>query len=379
MRNRPICIAVLGILCVIAFQCFTVEGRGGNWTMLFYAGSKLPTPPDLEGGMYQFPNSYGFDGQFYYYIARDFTDARGTRAYVDFPAMRWLRALIPGGAALLAFGNPDRVIFTYIGMVWGLCALGIWLSARICRDWGYPAAAGLCFLAIPAVLVSLERMMTDIALVVVVLALIHAMRRERPGWVYAALVFAPLARETGLALIGGWVLYQAWRREWKAAFLGCLTALPFVGWLLFVIAKFGSGGGFFLGAPFLGIVNRLLTPLVYDAPSLGLRVTAITDYIGAWGIAASFLLSIVLFARGERSLLIFCALAYTLGIAFFVKDDMWGEAYSYVRTGGPVALLVALIGAERRSWWLVAPMLLALPRILAQYGLVSWQALRGWL
>ncbi|MCL4784632.1 MAG: hypothetical protein KJZ70_16480 [Bryobacterales bacterium] len=58
---------------------------------------------------------------------------------------------------------------------------------------------------------------------------------------------------------------------------------------------------------------------------------------------------------------------------------MWGEAYSYVRTGGPVALMLALLGAERRCWWLVVPMLLALPRILFQYGLVSWAALRGWI
>lgn len=379
MRHSPVCIAILGILCVIAFQWFVVQGYGGNWTMLFYAGSAYPPPPALSGTMYQFPDSLGFDGQFYLYIAHDFTDAHGTRAYVDFPPMRWMRALVPGLAALLAFGDPGRVTFAYIGIIWAFCALGLWLSARICLDWGYPASAGLCFLGIPAVLVSLDRMMTDIALVVVLLGLIHAMQRKKPGWVYMALLFAPVARETGLALTGGWVLYRVWRREWKAAFYGCLTALPFLGWLAFVIWKFGSGGAFFLGAPFSGIAHRLLTPFIYATPSKGLLLAAVTDYLGAWGIAASFVLCIGLFVRGERSLPIFCAVVYTLAIACFTKEDMWGEAYSYVRTGGPVALLLALTGVERRRWWLAVPMLLALPRIALQYGVVSWVALRGWL
>ncbi len=379
MWNSPARVAVLGIAFVILFQWFVVQGMGGNWTMWFYSGSKYPPPPDLVGTMYQFPNSLGFDGQFYYYIARDFTNARDTSAYVDFPPMRWMRALIPGGAAALAFSNPDRVIYSYIGIVWGLCAFGIWLAARICLHWGYPPFAGLSFLAIPAVLVSLDRMMTDIALVVALLLFVYGMQREKPAWVYAALVLAPLARETGLALAGGWVLYQAWRREWKAALFGCLATVPFLGWITFVIAKFGSGGAFFLGSPFSGIVHRLLTPVIYDAPSAGLRLAAITDYIGILGVAASFVLAIVLFVRGERSVLMFCAIVYTLGIACFVKEDMWGEAYSYVRTGGPVALMLALLGAERRCWWLVAPMLLALPRIALQYGLVSWTALKGWI
>ncbi len=379
MRHSAIRVAILGILVVIAFQWFTVQGRGGNWTILFCSGDKLPPPPDVAGEMFQFPDSYGFDGQFYFYIARDITDARNTSAYVDFAAMRWLRVLVPGSAAILAFGNPDRVLFTYIGVMWGLCALGIWLSASICRHWGYPAFAGLGFLVIPAVLVSLDRMMTDLSLVVVLLALVYATLREKWGWVYLALALAPLARETGLALTGGWVLYQVWRRDWKMAFFGCLTALPFVGWAIYVTTKFEAGGEFFLGAPFSGVVHSLLTPMFYDVPTMGLKVAAIADYVGIWGIAASFALSIALFVRGERSLPIFCAVVYTLGIALFTKEDMWGEAYSYVRTGGPAALLLALIGVERRRWWLLAPMLLALPRIILQYGLVGWVSLRGWL
>src|SRR5690606_31990012 len=67
MRHSAIRVAILGILAVIAFQWFAVQGSGGNWTILFCSGEKLPPPPDVAGEMYQFPDSYGFDGQFYFY------------------------------------------------------------------------------------------------------------------------------------------------------------------------------------------------------------------------------------------------------------------------------------------------------------------------
>lgn len=379
MWNSPARTATLGIVCVILFQWLIVQGMGGDWTVLFCSGSKFPPPPDLAGKIYQFPDSYGFDGQFYYYIARDFTDARNTSAYVDFPAMRWLRMLLPGAAAALALGDPDRVTYTYIGLMWTLCALGIWLMASICRQWGYPPLAGLSFLAIPAVLVSLDRMMTDLALVVALVALLWAVSRDRRGWAYVVLALAPLARETGLTLNLGWALYQAWRRDWKAVLLGCVTVVPFIAWLATVLTKFDGGGASYLGVPFAGIVRSLFTPGVTEASSIGHRVVAALDYAGIWGIAASLVLTPVLWFRGERSILIFCALAYMTGISFFTKADMWSEAYSYVRTGGPVALCLALIGAERHCWWLLAPMAAALPRVVLQILLVSRGALYGWL
>ncbi|MCZ2152833.1 MAG: hypothetical protein LC114_02845 [Bryobacterales bacterium] len=379
MWNSPLRVAILGIVSVILFQCFFVGGMGGNWTILFYSGTRFSPPPDLTREMYQFRDSNGFDGQFYYYIARDFTNARNTSAYVDFPAMRWLRMLVPGLASMLALGNPGGVLVTYIALTWGLCALGIWLTASLCHAWGYPPLAGLAFLAIPAVFISLDRMMTDLTLVVAFVALAWSALPGHRRWAYAILVLAPLGRETGIALNGGWMLYQSWRRDWKTALLGGLTVLPFVAWFAFVFTKFHGSGGGYLGAPFSGIAHGLLTLDISAAPTWGHRVAAILDYLGVWGIAASFVLTPILFIRGERSPLMFCGLVYMAGISVFVKADMWSEAYSYARTGGPVALCLALIGAERRQWWLLAPIAAALPRILLQFLYVGRQAVVGWL
>ncbi len=377
MQFTPFRVALLGTILVIAFQIFVVQGFGGNWTVLFCSGEKYPPPPDLVGKVYQFPDSQGFDGQFYLYIARDFGDERGTRHFIDNPSLRWLRVLIPGLASFLSFGSPDRATFAYIAVVWLFCFGGIWIASALSESWGYPALLGIAFLAIPSVPVSLDRMMTDIALVVALLGLVLAVVKRSNTWVYLPLVLAPLARETGMALVGGWVLFHLWRRDWKAVILGALSTLPSLAWFVWVKVKFGGEAGFWFGAPFSGIFERLIEPGIYGNIKWDLMLAQATDYLGALGIGASFIIAIALLVRGERSLLIFCAVVYTLGIACFAKEDMWGEAYSYSRTGGPVAVMLALIGVEQRRWWLVAPMLLALPRIALQYGSVSLVAFRN--
>jgi hypothetical protein len=380
MHLTPIRVALLGLLSIVVFQWFLVQGHGGNWTMLFCAGDQVTPPPDVAPQMYRFANSWGFDGQYYYYIARDFTDARGTSAYIDNASMRWLRALVPGLASALAFGNPEWVLATYIGVMWGLAALGLWISGKLAEHWGYPAAVGFAFLLIPAVLVSLERMMTDISLVVLLLALLLALARQNTPVIYFTLMLVPLARETGIAITAGWVLWSLWKREWKPALYGAATALPFLVWFVYQAQRHPGAIGFWSnGAPFSGILQRLMTPVIYPTDGLGFKLAAVTDYLGAWGIAAAFAIAVLLLVRGERSLLVFAAVVYTLGISLFTKEDMWGEAYSYSRTGGPVAVMLALLGVEQRRWWLVVPMLLALPRIALQLGVVAWVAVKGLL
>ena len=113
-----------------------------------------------------------------------------------------------------------------------------------------------------------------------------------------------------------------------------------------------------------------------------MKLASALDYAGAVGVVLSFGIAIWLLLRGERDYLVFAAAVYTLGIAIFTKEDMWSEAYSYCRTGGPVAVMLALYGLAQRRLWLTIPMLLALPRIALQYmfvGNVTIHEIKVWL
>src|SRR5439155_705441 len=81
------------------------------------------SPPLVDG--------YGYDGQFYYYLARDPLLRGGAPTYLDAPGYRYQRILLPALSALLALGQPAWIGWTLLlTNLLGL-ALGIWAGLRI--------------------------------------------------------------------------------------------------------------------------------------------------------------------------------------------------------------------------------------------------------
>src|SRR5205807_1962513 len=65
--------AFLAVVLSFGCQALTVRYNfHGDWSALFYAGAIRPLPPAVEREhSYQIPNSYGWDGQFYHFVAHD--------------------------------------------------------------------------------------------------------------------------------------------------------------------------------------------------------------------------------------------------------------------------------------------------------------------
>ena len=63
--------ALLSVLLAWSWQCLTVHFNfGGNWTALYHAGVRRSIPPSLASeDVYRFPRTFGYDAQFYHYIA----------------------------------------------------------------------------------------------------------------------------------------------------------------------------------------------------------------------------------------------------------------------------------------------------------------------
>src|SRR5438067_9394654 len=105
---------ILSIFLCFAWQAFVVHGgRDGNWTSLFSTGSRYPVPPLLFPHTYVIPNSDGYDGQFYRYMAHDPLLSRGFTAYIDDARYRYARILILGIAYVLALGQDPAIDWTY--------------------------------------------------------------------------------------------------------------------------------------------------------------------------------------------------------------------------------------------------------------------------
>jgi hypothetical protein len=104
---KPLLFAVLAVMAVAGWQALTVHySFGGNWTALYYTGALFRgVPPALQPeNIYVFPNSVGYDGQVYHYLAHDPLLRRNFGPFLDDPRYRARRILVPGVAFLLAFG-----------------------------------------------------------------------------------------------------------------------------------------------------------------------------------------------------------------------------------------------------------------------------------
>ncbi|HSW48986.1 MAG TPA: hypothetical protein VLH09_02375, partial [Bryobacteraceae bacterium] len=230
--SRALTTGLFAVAVVFAWQAATVHfNYGGNWTALFCTGGEQRVPPLLAWErIYLFKGSTGYDGQFYHYQAHDPFLSKGLAGYVDAPRMRYRRMLVPTAAWLLA-GGQDRYVDTALFAVhWMFIFLGVYWVSRYIAPLGYHPAWGLCFLLLPATLISVDRMVIDLALASLT-AGFALYARDGPPWkLGVVLACAALARETGMLLLAGYCLYLISRRLWVRAIAFSLAGLPLMIW-----------------------------------------------------------------------------------------------------------------------------------------------------
>jgi hypothetical protein len=197
----------------------------------------------------------GYDGQFSYYMALDFTHAR---YYTDLPAYRYGRVLYPMVARAAALGDPARVPATMIAINWlalGGCtlALAAWLRRRSLTPW-LALLVGLY----PGLLLGVQRDLTEplaYALAAGGIYLFDYGGRRRLLW--AGLIFglAGLARQTTIvfplclaaATLTSGESATPFRDRARANFaraaaFGMLAIAPIVGYTAFLYVWLGAVG-----------------------------------------------------------------------------------------------------------------------------------------
>jgi FtsH-binding integral membrane protein len=363
---KPIAAAVVALAIAVTWLGLTVHYNDrDNWTALFYTGAQSTIPPQLGNeDVFQVPNSTGYDGQYYHYIAHDPFFRHGIQKYVDNPQMRYRRILIPALAYLLAAGNEDYVDSLYILVMLAFVGAGAyWLSRyAVLHDASY--WIGLAFLLVPAVLVSLDRMTVDLALAALAIAFVlYAERAEWPK-VYAVLTAAALVRETGLLFILAACIWNR-RRAWKFA----LCAAPFFAWELFVRANTGGSDQTVLATfvPFSAIVQRTLHPVQFAMISRWLAVAAALDYLALLGVWVALGICAFLLWKRQFDLLAISALLFAAFSGLLGAPQIWADAYAFGRTLTPLFIWLALRSVAYRQYWAVVPVAMVIPRIIFQF------------
>ncbi len=155
--------------------------------------------------------------------------ARGYFCYVDNPSYRYSRILVPALAYLLTAGQDRRIDAACLGVNLVFLFLGSYWTAQIAQRWGWSPWTGLLFLAVPAAIVSIDRLTIDLAMVALCIGYI-ALRPLSVGW-FTLLAAGALCRETGFLPIAAACIGRLRAREYRNAAVAALMAAPGVVWI----------------------------------------------------------------------------------------------------------------------------------------------------
>lgn len=362
-----------------AWVCLTVRyNYQGNWSALFMTGGNIGAPggPDFRN-TYVFAGSYGYDGQFYRIMAHDPGLRRGL--FIDSPRLRYRRILVPALAYALALGNPWRIDGAYIAVVLGFLFLGSYWMARWAVRHERSPAWGLAFAALPATLVSLDRMTTDAALAALCCAWAVYAADRAAGWPSTAvLVFLPFARETGLLLSAASALREASARQFWRAALVLATAIPYLAWCGFAAARTPPEITNWLHYPPLAGIAAAFLNGPGEPPRLPLRAIVVAlHYAALCGIVLGIGLCVVLWWRNRGDRLAIAALLFALLAVQIGNADIWAHVFGFGRIFSPLLLLLSMhaIGARRPIF--LMPLMLTVPRAVCQFAPQALGIIRG--
>jgi hypothetical protein len=256
LRFRPWMLATL--LCALYVVLVLARNDGDPLSLVTLGTRFSQLAPD---------GTEGYDGQFNYYIARDPSTAA---AYIDVPAYRFQRILLPALGYALSFGQASLIpwLFLFISLV--SLAVGTALLERLLVEHGMSRWYALVYALSIGIFGSVRLSLSEP--LAYALALGGILLANRSRWWLAAGLFAlaALAKETTLLIPAGYGLYLLSRRAVPTALLfGGISLLPFLVWQLILRAQLGafgigSGGAMATGfelIPFAGVARILA-----DAP-----------------------------------------------------------------------------------------------------------------
>lgn len=187
----------------------------------------------------------GYDGQFYYQIARDPLHAA---QFLDQPAYRYQRIVYPLLVAALSVGQASLIPYMLLLVNFVSVVLGTELVARLLiknklSPW-FSLAFGLYFGQAASFLCDLTEPLTYFLVCLGLLLLL----RKRPTWAATIWGLAVLSRETAILFPLGYIIVYLYQGRWQdVSRLVLLSIVPAAAWYFIVGLHFHTNG--LAGAP----------------------------------------------------------------------------------------------------------------------------------
>ncbi len=290
----------------------------------------------------------GYDGQFVYYLARDLNPG-DVLPYLDVPAYRYQRILLPILARSISFGNT--LLLPWVLGVLGILAhtAGTWVVAELMVHWDvsrwYALVYGLWAGFVLAVRLDLPE---PLAYALIAGAFgSYIKRRYWLSWILCAL--ALFTKEVAILFVLAFLIVSLLRKEWinllGLTLIGLLPYALFQVWLWRVFGQPGIASGGTMATPFeiipfMGLFRigayspfYLLAMLVVFGPAV-----ILPSVWGVWAAARKWF-------SGDVGLVIFALMSNAL-IMFFLPFSTYRETGGLLRFASGLVLAVLLYAAR---------------------------------
>ncbi|MBZ0275309.1 MAG: hypothetical protein K8I60_04155 [Anaerolineae bacterium] len=341
---------LLAVILCLLYVSVVILGHQGDTLALVTIGTRFSDGIPAEQG-----GTEGYDGQFVYYIARDPSTAA---AFIDVPAYRFQRILLPIAARLLAFGQASLIPWALLVINLAALAVGTYLLERLLIAQGVSRWYALTYGLTIGVFGSVRLSLPEPLAYALVLAGITLAGRHQWGWSAVVFALAALAKETALFFVAGYALVLLLQKQWRGMVLFTgIAAVPFIVWQIILkqtMGSFGMGSGGALATsfeviPFAGVA-RIITDSPPDA-RLGLLVIFSAILIPFVLFPAIWALWRCLrdFRRGDMRLPVTALLLVNALIMPFVPFSTYREPLGILRFIVGLQTAVILYAAARRD------------------------------
>ena len=182
----------------------------------------------------------GYDGQFFYQIARDPLHAA---PFIDHPAYRYQRIIYPLLVAILSLGQAILIPYMLLLVSFVSIVLGTEILARLLIKQGlspwYSLAFGLYFGQATAFIFDLTEPLTYFLICLGLFLLI----KKRPTVAAVCMGLAVLSRETAVLFPLGYILLYLYQKRWQDALrFFLLSVVPAIVWYIIVGLLFHTSG-----------------------------------------------------------------------------------------------------------------------------------------
>ena len=303
--------ALASLAIIFLMACVVVLRAGGDPLELARLGT-IYSQQDPGG-------SEGYDGQFVYYIARD-PVPQHVQSFLDAPAYRYQRILLPIAARVISVGDIDVIPWTIPLLVLISQFIGTWIVGDLLLRWGmspwYAMTYGLWVGFTLSVRLDLPE---PLAYALIAGALLAQERKKNLiSWVLFGL--ALFAKEVTILFVAAALLSLLVQKKWRHLFsLAAISILPyclFQFWLFRVFGQpgIGSGGAMatsFEFVPFMGLLRIFSSSVIYGFAMFIVFVPSLV-LPAIWGIVASIRKLI----DRDTNVVVFALLLNALAIAF---------------------------------------------------------------